>query len=169
MRFTGISESDNVKDTCRRKLGQADPVENARTADHSYTRTVRRLWYLPVTDRVAAVETWTALHDFIRLGTEPRRVTDEDLLACAPLAGRSAEYAGKGLQVLVRLGLISRNTNGSRRELAIVGKLKGARADHIPEPGKKVASPPAPAENDVFIPLTRPFWELVSECQKTGT
>lgn len=152
----------------RRKPSQPGPVENARP-DHSYTRTVRRLWYLPVTDRTAATETWTALHDFIRLGVEPRRVTDEDLMGCAPLSGRSAEYIGKGLQILVRLGLISRNTNGSRRELAITGKLKSPRHASIPA---DVAQPLAPADNDALIPLDKPFresfWEAVREYQQAG-
>lgn len=154
-----------MKPITSQKPRQSRPVENARR-EHAYLRTPEIIARLPACERAAAREVWDALHYYLRLGATPRRVTDEDLHACPCLADRSFEHIGKGIQILDRLGLISRDASGSRRELAILATLKGAR----PAPEAKAPAPaPKPIENDAFVPLARPFWELVRESQRTGT
>lgn len=128
-----------MKSTTQKKLPQGSRVENARPADHIFSRTPQCLDYLPVEERVASQEVWRALHHYLRVGAALRRVTDEDLLAQPPLQGRSKEHARKGLQILDRLGLIARETGGSRRDVAIVARLRGASK---PAPAPSVPVPP---------------------------
>lgn len=150
---------------------QPGSVEGTRPADHKYSRTPDDLWRLPATDRVAAIEVWTALHHFLRLGSTLTRVTDEDLAGCPCLVDRSGEHVRKGIQILDREGLIIRRAAGSRRELAIAAKLKGS-----PKPApileRKPPTPlPDPAKNDAFVPVenwSSTFWSLVSENQQPG-
>lgn len=154
-----------MKPTTQKKPRQPGAGDSPRR-EHAYLRTPEIIARLPACERTAAREVWDALHYYLRLGTTPRRVTDEDLHACPCLADRSLEHIGKGIQILDRMGLISRDASGSRRELAILAALKGAR----PAPEAKAPAPaPKPPENDVFVPLARPFWELVRESQRTGT
>jgi hypothetical protein len=145
-----------------RKAPQGRPVENLR-GEHTYARVPDCLWRLPPSERTAATEVWTALHHYLRVGLEPERITDESLLRCPALGGRSAEHAGKGLAILDRMGLIARNARGSRREVAIVAKLKGPRLckklcnppDHSADVSKKVDKSPQSnkLEQDTFVPV----------------
>lgn len=152
--------------------GQAGSVKGARPVEHKYSRTPDDLWRLPAADRVAAVEVWTALHHFLRLGSMLTRVTDEDLAACPCLADRSGEHIRKGIQILDREGLIVRKAAGSRRELAIAVTFKQASRTTTESP-KPVGRPPAPSpKNDAFVPVqnwSSTFWSLVSENQQSST
>jgi hypothetical protein len=169
MRIEQLGDELEMDRTTQKSRRQGGPVESARPAEHKYSRTPDDLWRLPATDRVAAVEVWTALHHFLRLGSTLARVTDEDLAACPCLADRSGEHIRKGIQVLDREGLIVRKAAGSRRELAIAAKLRGAAA--APEQ-KPPAPTPKPVKNDAFVPVenwSSTFWSLVSENQQAGT
>ena len=175
MLFTGISESDNVKDTPLKRAGQAGPVENLR-GEHYYARVPDCLWRLSSSERVAAVEVWTALHHYLRVSAALERVTDDLLRRCPSIADRSVEHIGKGLAILSRLGLLERVARGSRREVAIVARLKGpkrqvspargpenkaeiSRANHSPDVGKMVP----PSE------WRKTFDLMVSENRQTGS
>jgi hypothetical protein len=152
--------------------GQAGNVEGTRTADHKYSRTPDDLWRLPATDRVAAIEVWTALHHFLRLGSTLTRIADEDLAGCPCLVDRSGEHIRKGIQILDREGLIVRQAAGSRRELALSATFKQSHRTTTESP-KPVVRPPASApKNDAHVPVenwSSTFWSLVSENQQPGT
>jgi hypothetical protein len=156
----------------RRSPGQAGTVEGTRAAEHKYSRTPDDLWRLPATDRVAAIEVWTALHHFLRLGSTLARVTDEDLAGCPCLADRSGEHIRKGIQILDREGLVVRKAVGSRREMAIAATFKQSQRTTT-ESQEPVARPPAPLpKNDAFVPVENwrsTFWQMVSENQQADS
>jgi hypothetical protein len=141
-----VSESDNVKDTCRRKLGQAEPVENARPVP--YVQIPLRLLTLPTGERSAAIEVWAALHHHLRLGSKPERITDEELAMVPWLFERSAEHGRKGLEILERLGLISREAKGSSRRVAISARLRATGRPEKPLGTEKTAEKPAISARD---------------------
>lgn len=109
----------------RKKAGQPGPVENARPA-LPYAQIPMILLTLPTGERAAAIEVWAALHHHLRLGSSPRRITDEELGSVPWLIERSRRYRCNGLDTLARLGLITRDAAGSSRRVAIVARLRSA-------------------------------------------
>src|ERR1700677_291364 len=57
-----------MKNSPRRSAGQAGIVEGTRTNDLSYVRIPDVMLRLPASERVAAIEVWTALFHYLRLG-----------------------------------------------------------------------------------------------------
>jgi hypothetical protein len=113
----------------RRKAGQAGPVENARPLP--YVQVPVALLTLPTGERAAAIEVWAALHHYLRLGSTPRRITDEELASCPVLVERSRRYRCNGLDSLERAGLVAREAGGSSRRVAIVARLRGGRYNGV--------------------------------------
>lgn len=115
------------RSTCS-KPGQAGSDRSARP-DHTYAQVPLCLLRLPTGERAAAIEVWVTLHHHLRLGSTEQRVTDETLSQSPYLASRSAEHARKGLEVLERVGLITRRAKGSSRRVAILGRLKSVSSN----------------------------------------
>jgi hypothetical protein len=155
--FSLFGKAYNVKDTPSQKAGQAGPVENTRPLP--YTQIINRLLTLPIGEFDAAIRVWSALHGWLRLGSDPKRVTDEDLLSCPYLLGTSAEHARKGLELLERERVIVRRSRGSRREIMIAVRLAGHKEPRKQEVSgahlsnrSEIIRKPIQAENDVIIP-----------------
>lgn len=153
-----------MKDTTPKSQGQALPVEGTRS--HQYSQLPYCLGKLPIGEMDAAVRAWMTLHSWLRIGAASQRVTDEQLMASPFLAGLSVEHARKGLEILEREGLISRVARGSRREVAVVAKLAGAKE----KPPRKAASLPGvyrlPGLDEPTVEPAaqwgKSFWEIVS-------
>lgn len=151
-----------MKSTSRRSAGQAGAVENTRR-EHAYVQMPIALLCLPTGERAAAIEVWAALHHHLRLGSSPRRITDEELAGVQWLVERSAEHGRKGLEILERLGLISREAAGSSRRVAILARLRGAKP--APQSRGSAPAPPKPVDrprcDDPAAGRAWEAWQLV--------
>lgn len=129
-----------MKPTTSKKPGQSGSADSPRR-EHTYVQMPTALLCLPTGERAAAIEVWAALHYHLRLGSSPRRITDEELAGVPWLVERSAEHGRKGLEILERLGLISREAVGSSRRVAIMARLRGGRNQKEIVAHEKVGSP----------------------------
>jgi hypothetical protein len=152
-----------VKDTPKQKPSQPGPVENARPLP--YAQIPLELLTLPTGERAAAIEVWAALHHHLRLGSRPERITDEELAGVPWLIERSAEHGRKGLEILERLGLITRHAKGSSRRVAITATLRGSRHVNISVDVVKLPKSPTIRNPRIVDPLPEgwatDFWDRV--------
>lgn len=149
---TAISESDYVKDTPRRKLRQPELVENARPL--LYVQTPDALYNLEADQFICAHCVWAALYRSLGIRGEPKRVTDEMLMASPYLASWSAKFARKGVKALAKIGAIKVVSKGSRREVSLAWELATRRDKPAEQPTKKLVRSEPPRPED--LPMIRP-------------
>jgi hypothetical protein len=161
-----------VKDTTSASRRQGGDRDSARPNYSETPKSCPSLPYaqiplclltLPTGERAAAIEVWAALHHHLRLGSRPERITDEELSTVPWLIERSVEHGRKGLEILERLGLISRKTGGSSRRVGITARLRATGKLEKPLGTEKTAEKPAiSARDEPMAPgWATDFWDRV--------